>query len=220
MLGDNPELFEDPNVLRCLRSWRTLEQDCRELIGGYESDLKLPAQGRLADDPAEMCRAIMRWVQTRHQEGILRVKFETETDRAVEAGVVTVSGLARYLGVQRSTVQSWMKTTPQQRAQKEAMALHKAELTRFPNEWIGLLYSGKRALQVMPGLVTGDQIRGELLKVLERCAQTVSGPDAERHIAAVRTRIEAATQDELWAFYRYLWGQDADPNLRTARCKS
>lgn len=219
MLGDTPELFEDPDVARCLQSWRTLERDCCELIDGYESDLKLPGQGRPTDDPAEMCRAIMRWVQTRHQEGTLRVKFETETDRAVEAGTVTVSGLARYLGVQRSTVQSWMKTTPQQRARKEAMALLKAELTRFPNEWIELLHNGKRFRQVTPGLSTGDQIRAELLKVLERHARSVSGPGAERYIAEARTRIETATQDELWAFYRYQWGQDADPILRIHRQK-
>lgn len=219
MLGDTPELFEDPDVVRCLQSWRTLERDCCELIDGYESDLKLPGQGRLTDDPAEMCRAIMRWVQTRHQEGTLRVKFETETDRAVEAGTVTVSGLARYLGVQRSTVQSWMKTTPQQRAAKEAMALHKAELNRFPNEWIGLLHNGKRFIQVAPGLRTGDQIRAELLKVLERHAQSVSRPDAQQYIAEARTRIETATQDELWAFYRYQWGQDADPIRRIHRQK-
>lgn len=215
MLGDNPELFEDPDVMPCLRSWRALEQDCCQLIDGYESDLKLPGQGRLADDPAEMCRAIMRWVQTRHQEGTLRVKFETETDRAVEAGAVTVSGLARYLGVQRSTVQSWMKTTPQQRAEKEAMALHKAELTRFPNEWIGLLHNGRRFIQFTPGLRTGDQIRAELFAVLERHAQSVSGPNTEQYITEARARIETATQDELWAFYRYQWGQDADPNLQS-----
>ncbi|WP_255799704.1 DNA-packaging protein [Mycobacteroides abscessus] len=207
MLGDNPELFEDPDVVRCLRSWRALEQDCCQLIDGYESGLLLPSQGRPSEDPAEMCRAIMRWVQTRHQEGTLRVKLEIETDRAVEAGTVTVSGLARYLGVQRSTVQSWMKTTPQQRAAKEAMALHRAELNRFPNEWIGLLHNGKRFIQITPGLRTGDQIRAELFNVLDRHAQSVSGPNTEQYITEARARIETATQDELWAFYRYQWGR-------------
>lgn len=219
MLGDNPELFEDPDVVRSLQNWRMLERDCCELIDDYELNLNLPDQGRPTDDPAEMCRAIMRWVQTRHTEGTLRVKFEMETDRAVEAGVVTVSGLARYLGVQRSTVQSWMKTTPQQRARKEAMAIHKAELERFPNEWIGLLHNGKRFIQVTPGLGAGDQIRTELLEVLKRHAQAVSGPGADQYIAAARRRIESASEDELWAFYRYQWGQDADPIRRMHRQK-
>lgn len=212
MLGDNPELFEDPDVVRCLESWRRLERDCVELIDSYESNLNLPEQGRLSDDPAEMCHAIMRWVQARHREGNSRVKFIMQTDRAIEAGDVTVSGLARYLGIQRSTVQSWMKTTPQQRAQKEAIAIQKAELTRFPNEWIALLHNGVRFTQVMPGLSTCDQIRAELLRVLDRHAQAVSGPGNEQYIAQALTRIQKATSDELWAFYRYQWGQEADPN--------
>ncbi|SIC21333.1 Uncharacterised protein [Mycobacteroides abscessus subsp. abscessus] len=212
MLGDNPELFEDPDVVRCLESWRRLELDCCELIDSYESKLNLPEQGRPSDDPAEMCHAIMRWVQARHREGSARVTFIMQTDRAIEAGDVTVSGLARYLGIQRSTVQSWMKTTPQQRAQKEAIAIQKAELTRFPNEWIALLHNGGRFTQVMPGLSTCDQIRAELLRVLDRHAQAVSGPGNEQYIAQALTRIQKATSDELWAFYRYQWGQEADPN--------
>ncbi len=219
MLGDNPELFEDPDVVRCLRSWRTLELDCCELIDGYESSLTLPGQGRPTDDPAEMCRVMMRWVQTRHSEGNLRVKFEMETDRAIEAGALTVSGLARYLGVQRSTVQSWMKTTPQQRARKEALALHKAEAKRFPNDWIELLHNGIRFTQVAPGLSTDGEIRDELFRVLERKTQSVSGSGAKQYIAEARTRIEDATKDELWAFYRYQWGQDADPIGRMHRQK-